>query len=443
MSLNLERRAFLFSSALLVLIANPRATAAPTEPVRIVLGQSVAALDGPWRFHVGDDPRWADSDFDDSSWEVVDLTPPPGAHDDDVGLTGYVAGWSRRGHPGYAGYAWYRIRLAIEAPAEARLALTGPPSAESAYEVFVNGRRLGAAGDFSSSTPVAYSIQPRIFAVETRPGTTVVAFRVWMGPWAAGIPDAGGIHIAPLLGMSDPIEARYRLQWLQTVKGYVVDVIEPLLFIALAVMALSLTRFKPADSSLGWLALALVLLALVRSNQAFFFWTQLESVQGFEVVTVVLLTPLVLGAWTLAWGAWLRVPARLTLVVFILTSLYMGAQFLSRSWFHGVFPRTIVLGLQYLTSGVRLAFLLLQALIVFWGLRQKNREAWLSLPVILLLATGLFAAELTKIHIPGIWFPFGTGVSRTQFAYVAFDVGMFALLLRRQALFARQLAPVG
>lgn len=439
----MERRAPLFSFALLIVIEGARAMAAPTEPVRIALGQSVVALDGPWRFQVGDDPRWADPDFDDSSWEAVDLTPPPGAHDDDVGLTGYVPGWSRRGHPGYAGYAWYRIRLAIDAPAGARLALTGPPSADSAYEVFADGRLLGAAGDFTSSTPIAYSIQPRIFALATLPGTTVVAFRVWMGPWAAGIPDAGGIHIAPLLGDREAIEARYRLQWLETVKGYVVDVAEPLLFVFLAVMALSLARFDPADSSMRALALALVVLALVRGNQAFFFWTQLESIQGFEIVTVVLLTPLVLGAWTLAWRAWLRVPVRVTGVVALLTFLYMAAQFLSRSFFHGVFPHTIVLGLHYLITGIRLVFLLLQALIVFWSLRQKHREAWLSLPVILLLATGLFASELTFLHIPSIWFPFGTGVSRTQFAYAAFDAGMFALLLRRQRLFAPRLAAVG
>ena len=57
-------------------------------------------LNGPWKFHVGDDPRWAEPGFADADWEAVDLTPPPGAHDADVGLTGYVPGWTARGHPG-------------------------------------------------------------------------------------------------------------------------------------------------------------------------------------------------------------------------------------------------------------------------------------------------------------------------------------------------------
>ena len=30
-------------------------------------------LDGPWRFQMGDDPRWADPAFDDSAWPTVML----------------------------------------------------------------------------------------------------------------------------------------------------------------------------------------------------------------------------------------------------------------------------------------------------------------------------------------------------------------------------------
>jgi hypothetical protein len=63
--------------------------------------QTIITLNGPWRFHTGDDPRWADPAFDDSRWEVVDLTPRPGARDPDTGFPGYVPGWTTRGHPGY------------------------------------------------------------------------------------------------------------------------------------------------------------------------------------------------------------------------------------------------------------------------------------------------------------------------------------------------------
>jgi len=61
---------------LLALTMGAGAAAASSEPIS--LGQSIVALDGPWQFHTGDSVRWADPDFDDSQWESVDLTPPPG-----------------------------------------------------------------------------------------------------------------------------------------------------------------------------------------------------------------------------------------------------------------------------------------------------------------------------------------------------------------------------
>jgi hypothetical protein len=61
------------------------ASAAPAADARITIGQAVVALNGPWKFHTGDDPKWAEPAFDDSAWETVDLTPPAGARDNDVG----------------------------------------------------------------------------------------------------------------------------------------------------------------------------------------------------------------------------------------------------------------------------------------------------------------------------------------------------------------------
>jgi hypothetical protein len=34
------------------------------------------------------------------------------------------------------------------------------------------------------------------------------------------------------------------------------------------------------------------------------------------------------------------------------------------------------------------------------------------------------------LGVPGIWFPFGVGVSRTQYAYAAMVVGLAILLVR-------------
>src|SRR5262249_6481591 len=119
-----------------------------TSPQAIQLGSSLVPLNGPWKFHIGDDPRWADPVLDDSGWESVDLTAPPGAHDPDVGLSGYVPGWSARGHAGYKGYAWYRLHFMVTAPAGSALALAGPTLVDSAYQMFLDGKLMGEIGDF-------------------------------------------------------------------------------------------------------------------------------------------------------------------------------------------------------------------------------------------------------------------------------------------------------
>ncbi|HEY6850649.1 MAG TPA: hypothetical protein VI320_31150 [Terracidiphilus sp.] len=46
-------------------------------------------------------PQRADPGFDDSHWETVDLTPAEGSFDPLSGASGYVSGWTARGHAGY------------------------------------------------------------------------------------------------------------------------------------------------------------------------------------------------------------------------------------------------------------------------------------------------------------------------------------------------------
>ena len=79
---------------------------------RVVLGRPFVALNGPWKFHPGDDIRWASPEFDDSSWTTMDLKPV--ASDIAKAGNGYVPGWTARGFPGLSGYAWYRLRVDVE-----------------------------------------------------------------------------------------------------------------------------------------------------------------------------------------------------------------------------------------------------------------------------------------------------------------------------------------
>jgi hypothetical protein len=176
--------------------APAQSTGATHGIAEISLGQSADPLYGPWRFTVGDSPvdplthapLWAEPGFEDSKWETVDLTPKEGSFDPSWGASGYVPGWTAKGHPGYWGYAWYRIRVRLQGRPGEKLALAGPSDVDDAYQVFDNGRLVGSFGDFTGSTPVIYNTQPMMFPLSHRADdnsasyTRVLAFRVWMLP---------------------------------------------------------------------------------------------------------------------------------------------------------------------------------------------------------------------------------------------------------------------
>ena len=349
----------------------------------ITIGHCVIALNGPWKFHTGDDARWADSGFDDSRWETVDLTPAAGAHDPDVGFVGYVPGWTARGHPGYSGVAWYRLHVAISAGDS--LALSGSPDVDDGYDVFVNGAHLGHAG-------APYSIRPHFFVLPPLPSATI-AIRVWVAASTVkGSPgDAGGMHVAPAIGEISAIRDRYARQWSQTLWGYIVDGVEPVAFLMLATLALALRQ--------PWMSLALVLSAILRVNQVTFAWGQFETATVYEAIRAVIV-PLIIGAWIMAWRAWFMARRPWT------TPVVIGA----------------IVALTYVLPAARIAGALVMLAIIVEGRRE-----WLAVLAAILVSVGLFAPELSALHIPGIWFPFGVGVSRTQFAYAAFDLALLAL----------------
>ncbi|WP_394828003.1 hypothetical protein [Pendulispora albinea] len=396
----------------------------------VALGASVVPLNGPWKFHTGDDPRWADPSFDDSDWESVDLTPAAGAHDGDVGLMGYVPGWLARGHPHYWGYAWYRIRISVTAPPAYQLALTGPLLVDDAYQVFLDGRLLGASSPFSGPEPVVYGVQPSLFPLpplHTREGgSALLAFRVWMGEdTMRSLDDTGGIHIAPAIGEARDADARHRLEWWDFFTGYVADALEPVLLVALAAVSLVVFAFERKNRAYPWLCAALVANALLRVNQVVIYWTHWASIDTVEHLRAVL-GPSMLAAWVMTWREWFDVrqppwiPRATAALAVLLAALLMAGRTMSIA-----------------QTGVRCAFFALIAFITFAGIRRMGRRAWPVLPVVLLGLVVQFAPELNALHVPGIWFPFGVGVSRTQFGFAGLIVVLTALLFGRLLSIAR------
>ena len=393
--------------------------------------KNVMPLDGPWKFIAGDDLQYALPNCDDSGWETIDLTAPLGAHDDDVGLSGFVPGWAAKGHPNYSGYAWYRLTVPLDGITGNDLALAAPPAVDDVYQLFVNGSLLGSAGDFSGTVPIIYSIQPRMFLlpqnVKNEKNITI-AFRVWMSPASRG-PDAGGIHIAPALGEKTQIEKKYRFQWEQTIKGYIVEVVLPIMFILLAITIFFIDRSSEPTRSSKWFITALVLLGLVRLNQAVYFWFQIESSRQAVILGTAILRPLMLGSWLMAWWEWfdLQRPKWLPKIMAVLALLYLAIQLLGISW-----VTNSLLHEHYSTivDLLRLGLLALMLFIIYRGIRKNGTRDLLVLLALIMLTIGLFPQEVSQLQvIPGIWFPYGVGVSRGQFAYAAFVLVMYLILI--------------
>jgi hypothetical protein len=167
-------------------------------PFAARIGNAVVVLTGPWKFHPGDDAAWANPDFDDTGWGTMALTPPEGSYDPITGSSGFVPGWTARGYPGLNRYAWYRLSVKVESDGAGTgtspLALTMPLNFDDGYEVFVNGRKVGAFGQLNSSSVLYYNSQPRAFPLpdDLRNGVMTIAIRFWMDPATVlSSPDVG------------------------------------------------------------------------------------------------------------------------------------------------------------------------------------------------------------------------------------------------------------
>jgi hypothetical protein len=190
-------------------MASAHSAASGDTVVPVTLGQSVVALNGPWRFHVGDDPRWAAPDFDDSTWEQYVLAPGIQSLTPErvVGM-GDLPGWQGHGHPGHAGYGWYRIQLMIGSDAMP-VALLMPAAVQNSYEVYLNGRLISKLGRLDGFQ-LSYLPRPEFIPIPAdaarigQPNT--LAIRFWSEPWQANPrrPEIfGGLRALPLFGSSE------------------------------------------------------------------------------------------------------------------------------------------------------------------------------------------------------------------------------------------------
>jgi len=385
------------------------------QPDPPALRAAATLLDGAWRFRTGDDARWSDPLTDDSAWELIDLTAPPGSHDDDVGLPDHVSGWMAHGHPGYTGYAWYRRAVDVPA-APASWDILGPTQVEDGYELYWNGRLLGGSGRLGPH-PRVVGTRPLQFALpaDATGKRGILALRVFELTRAGTSPDGGGVHNAPILAPRPVGDALHRAQWDRTIAGYLVDAIEPLAMFVLIGLALGCRPRGHYRGFLAFASLALALTAVRRLDNALVSWTDLMDLPTYAWLATYLWMP-TLAAWTLAWNRWLPRSSR----VIDVAALIIMVAGIAGTLMHSAST----------TSASRFASI---ALFVVIGVRIARGGAMrvLALTTLALIVVAFFGGELLDpLGVPGIWFPFGIGVSRTQYLYAAF-IPLLAWLVAR------------
>jgi len=182
---------------------------------------------------------------------------------------------------------------------------------------------------------------------------------------------------------------------------------------ALVVLALAVRPRSSHPSFIAATCIALVLSGLKRLDNAIVSWTDLLSLPAYLWLIQVIWMPLSLAAWTLAWNRWCARASR-PIDVATLVLAVLG----------------VVGGLMHvaaLTQVHRLGLLALLALVALRIVRQGPTRA-MALTTMAFILIAQFADELSAIGAPGIWFPFGIGVSRTQYAY-AIAIPLLALLI--------------
>jgi Stage II sporulation protein E (SpoIIE) len=136
----------------------------------------ISRVDSAWRFHIGDDARWAQPSFDDSHWPS--LQP---AND-----------WTQQGYPKDTQLAWFRFHL--RAPAHTQSLVLELPAIEKSYQLFSDGKLIAQVGSLPPGPAHNVIGAARVFTLPVHSGSSAkeitVALRIWQDPSTAGSRDS-------------------------------------------------------------------------------------------------------------------------------------------------------------------------------------------------------------------------------------------------------------
>lgn len=118
-------------------------------------------ISGPWQFHTGDDPAWAQPSFNDASWTPIKPNEV----------------WEGQGYKDYNGVAWYRKKIAIPASVRNQLdhgaLLLVLPTIDDDDQTYLNGKLIGKTNGYN--VPRKYAVSENEIRWDAK---NVIAVRV-------------------------------------------------------------------------------------------------------------------------------------------------------------------------------------------------------------------------------------------------------------------------
>lgn len=218
---------------------------------------SITRIDGPWRFMIGDDPRYADPAFDDSSWRTVNLNQS----------------LAEQGIETYTGYAWYRLRLepqqlsSLAAGQQPELLVSGNNVGQIA--VYVNGYESAHTRGMTDQ-PTMYQSPPFVasFLGVSTTAPIVIAVRTWVGHDV--MVHRGLLNDVELAGSADIAERLSTAIGQQWNEHAIAPVMVAFLFLCVAVFGFALYLAQRNHPEYLWLALLCVSAALQGITEAFY-----------------------------------------------------------------------------------------------------------------------------------------------------------------------------
>ena len=319
-----------------------------------------------WLLKAGDDPAYAQPNYDDSNWTVVDPNET------------LVRMFQVRPE-----VVWYRLHVKVS-PNEKGLALREWNLA-SAFEIYANGQRLigtGSVAPYKPTTFDAYLIQ-RIPDADIDSGSVVIAMRMHISSseWSSGFPGLYPYNLK--IGQE---HALYDSTWLRIIGAGALDWFTTITGFGLGIVALALLAAQRGQREYLWLFLMFLTttLSLPINFYRYFHdvpegWLWVNSLVGSAFA--ILITLMLFALLRIRLGTWIRIVMGLV-VASQLISAFMNVyqmgwelsnvliQIPSDALFAGVIPVVLIVNLRRgnREAGILLIPFLLNALVIYFNL---------------------------------------------------------------------------